>query len=216
MWSKTSKCLTIYLLYYLGSNFTSIYERMEQDPVDDLSMYLAFLGDIVYDVFLIVTFLIALSKMELIIECLNTSEKLRRDLAVLESSDSSKQLGKHLTYQVACKTALDLIVVVASIVLGVFIAFDYFYSIAFVVLQPLTLAVYNFVSTMYYIFFSYVLYLNQKLSDNLSHDNCRFISHHYQKVLTFSNKVHRMMQPMILSIIFDAFIELVSEVWDYT
>lgn len=211
IWSKFSILIQIsYLIYFpyffLGQNIIK-YNSTK------LNCLLRSFTDVVYILFLLVLYWIIAFRQNKVLEIFNSGAQLYQTLKFW-NLNRHERLRKSLLYNITTKIVLDIIFV--SLIFSVTMTkisenFNLF-DLVWKILELLSYLAYTFVTTIYFIPFSFGLLLVQKLFHNLNHRNWKFVCLVYQDIFKFLKQTNSFMQILICLILFEDMMALVGEV----
>lgn len=209
IWSIIVTFIHISFLIYLPYYFNFV--KSDEPGSNDLSAGLVAIEDVIYSAVIIILYVKVTFRRTLILKLVNYGSELQNRLSQWKSKDVS---GKSLLYNITTKIMLDFGVAIPAIILyGYnFMLTPNFSNFLCAILQPAVIVVYCFITTVYYVAFTFGLFLMRKLSENMSDKKSHVISFWYQDIYKYLHKVNSFMEAVIFLFVFEAFVALVGEV----
>lgn len=212
IWSIIASLVQISLITFMTYIITLRLKQNEHNSTV-ISNALVSLANLLYVVQIFVVYVIVIVRQKSIFKVVNQAAKLRKLLSEWKF-DKSDHCSRVLLYNVVTKIVMDciitMIVVIGSSIKVVMS--PKLLNILYLLLEPVSLLGFSFVTHIFYIQFAFGLFLTRKLFDNLNSRNCCLVSSYYQDIYKFLSKVKFVMEAVMLILLFDVFLALVGEV----
>lgn len=194
----------IYMPYYV--NYVNFGSNVVSETLVTISYVL-------YSAVVIFMYGIAFFRRKLVLKLLNFSMYLLKfsHPGFLEEVENDR---KTLVLHLATKIVID----VCSTLSAMFLFLYYFVMhpniLTFLGLfsETATMAVYCFITTVYYISFAFGLFYVKRLSANVNNRNLQVVSFKYQEIHKYVREINGLMSLVMCFLLFQGFIALVGEV----
>lgn len=195
-----------YLIYYMTSLNNEQY-------ISVLSFILEIIQNIIFVVFILVSYIIVIFSREYILKTVIFAKNLKNLFTTLEI-DKDESCQKVLLFVNSVNIAMGLLFVTA---IAIMLIISYFLEPSLIgamalIFETSSWAMYSYVIIIYCISLSFGFYLLRKIFDNLSLEDCHLLSICHYLLLKFLRKINVIMQIMLVVLVLVGFIGLVSDV----
>lgn len=213
-------CTATYLIGLQIHMSLSFHLAIQEASHSKLSLIIAGITQVSFNILLLVIYWIAITKRKEIIEILNTGIAFRFSLSKrIVVSHTSNNHAKKIVYHLIFKFFVDFIMIFASLLLML----SSFYNnpqvikLLYIFVAPLVFTIYCLVSTIYHVAFVYASFLFLQLRDDLitfEHNQLQisYVTHLYERILKYTKRVNNLLQVMLLILFEEAFVGLVDQV----
>lgn len=194
----------IYMPYYL--NYVNFGSNVVSETLVTISYVL-------YSAVVIFMYGIAFFRQKLVLKLMNFSMYLLKcsySGFLVEVENYRKSLVLHL----ATKIVIDMCSTLSAMFLFLYYFVMHPKIITFLGLfsETVTMAVYCFITTVYYISFAFGLFYVKRLSANVNDRNLQVVSFRYQEIHKYVREINGLMSLVMCFLLFTGFIALVGEV----
>lgn len=217
----------------IWSNFVAIFQIILQTYLTFYNFFLLVKGYknvnlggilteitiVIFDALILTSYFTVLLGRKYVVRLFNLGMHFRFLIKWIKTTPNCIKLecqAKIFVRNMVIKFILDIVLIVIS---SLFMVLNYFWdpnlsNFLYIIDVPLALIGYCLISTVYYVVFAYITLIIQKMCSGLNHPNLSQITYIlllYQNILQYGRKVNKILQVMILLLLFEGLVSVVDQ-----